>query len=44
MCVKYYEKTADFRDGDYLVIKVLKGMDVIIKPPIDLTAYFNLII
>jgi len=43
MCVKYYKKIADFQDGDYLVIKVLKGMGVIIKSPIDVTAYFDTI-
>jgi len=42
--VKYHEKIADFRDRDYLVTKVLKGINAIIKPPIDLIAYFNLII
>ena len=37
--VKYYKKTGDFQDGDCLVIKVLKGMDAIIKSPADVTAY-----
>jgi hypothetical protein len=41
-CVKYHEKTADFQDGDCLVTKVLKGMGAIMKPPADLTAYFDL--
>ncbi|PQE22102.1 Proto-oncogene tyrosine- kinase ROS protein [Rutstroemia sp. NJR-2017a BVV2] len=41
-CVKYHEKTADFQDGDCLVTKVLKGLDAIMKPPADLTAYFDL--
>jgi hypothetical protein len=40
--VKYYKKIANFQDRDYLVIKVLKGIGTIIKPPIDLIAYFNL--
>ena len=40
--IKYYKKTADFQDGDCLVIKVLKGMGAIMKPPADLTAYFDL--
>ena len=43
-CIKYHEKTADFQDGDCLVTKVLKGMDTIIKPPIDLMAYFDLVV
>ena len=43
-CVKYHEKTADFQDGDCLVTKVLKGMDAIMKPPADLTAYFDLVV
>jgi hypothetical protein len=33
--------TADFQDGDCLVTKVLKGIGAIIKPPIDVTAYFD---
>jgi hypothetical protein len=41
-CVKYYEKTTDFQDGDCLVTGVLKGMGAIMKPPTDLTAYFDL--
>ncbi|KAF8850019.1 hypothetical protein BDZ45DRAFT_680080 [Acephala macrosclerotiorum] len=40
--LKYHEKTADFQDGDCLVTKVLKGMGAIMKPPADLTAYFDL--
>jgi hypothetical protein len=42
--VKYYKKTADFQDGDYLVTKVLKSIGAIIEPLIDLTAYFNLVV
>jgi hypothetical protein len=42
-CVKYHEKIADFQDGDYLVTKVLKGMGVIMKSPIDVIAYFDAI-
>jgi hypothetical protein len=40
-CVKYYEKTADFQDGDCLATKVLKGMGAIMKPPADLIASFD---
>jgi hypothetical protein len=43
MYVKYYKKTADFQDGDCLVIKVLKGMGAIMKPPVDVTVCFNTI-
>jgi hypothetical protein len=43
MCIKYYKMTADFQDGDCLVIKVLKGMGAIMKPPADVTAYFDTI-
>jgi hypothetical protein len=42
--IKYYKKTADFRDRDCLVTKVLKGIGVIIKPPEDLIYYFDLAI
>ena len=42
-CVKYYKKIIDFQDRDYLVTKVLKGIGVIIKSPIDVIAYFNTI-
>ncbi|PVH71241.1 hypothetical protein DL98DRAFT_597090, partial [Cadophora sp. DSE1049] len=41
--VKYHEKTVDFQDGDCLAPKVLKGMGAIMKPPADLTAYFDLV-
>jgi hypothetical protein len=40
-CVKYYEKTADFQNGDCLVTKVLKGMGAIMKPPADVTVYID---
>ncbi|KAG9229916.1 hypothetical protein BJ875DRAFT_521667 [Amylocarpus encephaloides] len=42
-CVKYYEKTADFQNGDFLVTKVRKGIGATMKSPIDLTACFNVI-
>jgi len=41
--VKYHEKTVNFQDGDCLAPKVLKGMGAIMKPPSDLTAYFDLV-
>ena len=43
-CVKYHEKTADFENGDYLVSRVLKDIGAIMKPPADLTAYFDLVV
>jgi hypothetical protein len=43
-CVKYHKKTANFQDRDCLVTKVLKSINAIIKPPINLTAYFDLVI
>jgi hypothetical protein len=42
-CVKYHEKIASFQDRDCLIAKVLKGISAIMKPPIDLIAYFDLI-
>jgi hypothetical protein len=42
--IKYYKKTADFQDRDYLVTKVFKDMGIIIKPPADLIAHFDLTI
>lgn len=40
-CVKYYKKTADFQDGDCLVIKVLKSIGAIMKSLTDVIAYFD---
>jgi hypothetical protein len=40
--VKYHEETADFKDGDCLVKKIVKGMNAIMKPPEDLRGRFDL--
>lgn len=36
------QASVDFQDGDCLAPEVLKGMGGIMKPPSDLTAYFDL--
>jgi hypothetical protein len=43
MCVKYYKKTANFQNRDCLVIKMLKDIGAIIKPPIDVIVYLDII-
>jgi len=43
ICVKYYKRIADFRDKDYLIIKVLKGISAIIKSLANVIAYFDAI-
>ena len=42
--VTYHKKIVNFQDRDYLVTKVLKSIDAIIKPLTDLIVYFDLVI
>jgi hypothetical protein len=41
--MKYYKKTADFQNGDYLVTKVFKNINIIIKFFINIIIYFDII-